>query len=59
MKINNIFKLIIAIFVSQMAGVIGSIFTVSAIPGWYAGIVKPPLNPPSWVFGPAGITLYT
>lgn len=58
MKINNIFKLIIAIVVSELAGVVGSVFTVSAIPTWYAGLVKPTLNPPSWVFGPVWITLY-
>ncbi|MBU2109958.1 tryptophan-rich sensory protein [Patescibacteria group bacterium] len=58
MKINNIFKLIIAIVVSELAGVVGSVFTVSAIPTWYAGLVKPTLNPPSWLFGPVWITLY-
>ncbi len=58
MKINNTFKLIIAIVVSELAGVIGSLFTVSAIPTWYAGLVKPALNPPAWVFGPAWTTLY-
>jgi len=58
MKINNALKLIIAIVVSELAGVIGSVFTVSAIPGWYAGLVKPALNPPNWVFGPVWTTLY-
>jgi tryptophan-rich sensory protein len=58
MKVNNFFKLVIAIAVSELAGVIGSIFTISAIPTWYAGLAKPALNPPSWVFGPAWTTLY-
>ncbi len=58
MKINNTFKLIIAIVVSELAGVIGSLFTVSAIPTWYAGLVKPALNPPAWVFGPVWTTLF-
>ncbi len=58
MKINNAFKLIIAIVVSELAGIIGSVFTISAIPNWYAGLVKPALNPPSWVFGPVWTTLY-
>jgi len=58
MKLNNVLKLIIAISVCEIAGVIGSVFTVSAIPVWYAGLAKPAFNPPSWVFGPAWTTLY-
>ena len=58
MKLNNFFKLVIAIGVSELAGIIGSVFTISAIPNWYAGLVKPALNPPAWVFGPAWTTLY-
>ncbi|QQG46550.1 MAG: tryptophan-rich sensory protein [Candidatus Niyogibacteria bacterium] len=58
MKIGNILKLTIAIAVSELAGVIGSFFTVSSIPNWYAGLVKPALNPPAWVFGPAWTMLY-
>jgi len=58
MRINNFFKLVIAIVVSEMAGVIGAFFTTPSIAGWYAGIVKPALNPPAWVFGPVWTTLY-
>jgi benzodiazapine receptor len=58
MKINNTFKLIIAVVVSELAGIIGSIFTISVIPNWYAGLVEPALNPPAWVFGPVWTTLY-
>jgi len=58
MRVNNFFKLVIAIGVSELAGVIGSVFTISAIPNWYAGLVKPALNPPAWVFGPVWTTLY-
>lgn len=58
MRINNTLKLIIAIFVSELAGVIGSVFTASSIPTWYAGLNKPALNPSSWVFGPVWTTLF-
>ena len=58
MKINNTFKLIIAIVVSELAGIIGSVFTTPSIAGWYAGIVNPALNPPAWVFGPVWTTLF-
>ncbi|HCC22133.1 TspO protein [Candidatus Uhrbacteria bacterium RIFOXYC2_FULL_47_19] len=58
MKLNNILKLIIAITVSQLAGVVGSFFTIPSVPTWYAGIVKPALNPPAWLFGPVWTTLF-
>lgn len=58
MRLNNFFKFIIAIAASQLAGVIGSVFTASAIPTWYVGLAKPAWNPPNWVFGPIWITLY-
>ncbi|QQG42462.1 MAG: tryptophan-rich sensory protein [Candidatus Giovannonibacteria bacterium] len=58
MKVNNFFKLVIAIGVSELAGVVGSFFTISAIPNWYSTLVKPALNPPAWVFGPVWTTLY-
>ena len=55
---SNTIKLFVAIIISELAGIIGSIFTTPSINGWYAGIIKPSLNPPSWVFGPVWITLY-
>lgn len=58
MQISNFFKLIIAIVVSELAGIIGSVFTAPSITGWYAGIVKPAINPPAWIFGPVWTILY-
>jgi tryptophan-rich sensory protein len=52
-------KLILSILISQLAGLIGAVFTSTSIPTWYATIVKPSFNPPSWVFGPVWTTLYT
>lgn len=58
MKINNVLKLVIAIAVCEAAGIIGSVFTAPSIPTWYAGLVKPALNPPAWVFAPVWTTLF-
>lgn len=46
------------ILLCECAGVLGTIFTASAIPTWYATLEKPALNPPSWVFGPVWTILY-
>jgi len=51
-------KLAASIILCQLAGVVGSIFTISSIPTWYAGLRKPFFSPPNWVFGPVWITLY-
>ncbi|MDE2001083.1 MAG: tryptophan-rich sensory protein [Patescibacteria group bacterium] len=58
MTTKNIFRLIAAVAVCELAGALGVLATTPAIPGWYAGLVKPALNPPSWVFGPVWTTLY-
>jgi tryptophan-rich sensory protein len=36
-----------------------TIFTVQAIPIWYAALAKPPFNPPNQIFGPVWSLLYT
>jgi len=51
-------KLIIAIGVCLLAGIIGSIFTASSIKNWYALLKKPFFNPPSWIFSPVWTILY-
>lgn len=58
MKINNRVKLLLSIVVSLLAGAIGSVFTASAVTGWYATLTKPLLSPPNYVFGPVWTTLY-
>ena len=58
MTTTSILKLIASIVLCQMAGVIGAVFTSSAVPTWYAALRKPPFTPPGWVFSPVWITLY-
>jgi len=58
MKSNDYLKLIAAVAVSELAGIVGSVFTAPSIAGWYAGIVKPAINPPAWVFAPVWTMLF-
>lgn len=56
---KQILRFALAILLCQAAGIIGSFFTVAAIPNWYTALNKPSFNPPSWLFGPVWIGLYT
>ena len=46
------------IILCEFAGLIGSLFTVSAIPTWYAALNKPFFSPPNYLFGPVWTILY-
>lgn len=59
MKIKSPVKLIVSILIAQSAGLVGSVFTVSAIPSWYAFLNKPSFSPPNWLFAPVWTILYT
>lgn len=58
-KFNNFTKLVISILICQAAGLIGTLFTVSSIQGWYNVLNQPSFRPPNWIFGPVWIILYT
>lgn len=58
MKLGKIAKLILSLTACFLAAGIGSIFTISAIPTWYASLQKPGFAPPNWVFAPVWTLLY-
>ncbi len=55
---KKILPLVGSILFCEMAGIVGAVFTTSAISTWYSTINKPSFNPPSWVFGPTWTLLY-
>ena len=58
-RFGKILQIITAVAVSELAGVIGAVFTTPAISsGWYAELAKPALASPNWVFGLVWTTLY-
>lgn len=55
---KNLPKLIISVVGCELVGILGSVFTVSSIPTWYATINRPSFAPPNWIFGPVWTLLY-
>lgn len=58
MHAPSIFRLITAIAVSELAGVVGALSTTPSIGTWYATLVRPSFSPPNWVFAPVWATLF-
>jgi translocator protein len=57
-KKSNIIKFIICLLIPQAVGGIGSLFTMTSVSTWFAGLNKPSFNPPGWIFGPVWTILY-
>jgi tryptophan-rich sensory protein len=49
---------LLAVFLVVVIGIGTLIGTTTAPGGWYAGLEKPPFNPPNWLFAPVWFTLY-
>jgi tryptophan-rich sensory protein len=55
---KNLPKLIVAVVCCELIGILGSVFTLSAISTWYSTLRKPFFAPPNWIFGPVWTLLY-
>lgn len=51
-------KFVLSTIVCLGSGVIGSLFTFSAITEWYSLLNRPSFAPPNWVFAPVWTGLY-
>jgi tryptophan-rich sensory protein len=51
-------ELAVSIVICQLAGAIGTFFTLNSITDWYSTLNKPAFAPPNWLFGPVWIVLY-
>jgi tryptophan-rich sensory protein len=58
MKADILRRLAVAVLPVAAVAVLGGYATTPNIPGWYAGLAKPPGTPPNWVFGPVWAVLY-
>lgn len=57
-RMKDVTKLILSITGCELVGILGTPFTLAAIPNWYANLNKPIFAPPNWIFGPAWTLLY-
>ena len=57
-SVKHSLHLVAAIVGCELVGVLGGVFTASAIPVWYMNLNKPVFSPPNWVFGPVWTLLY-
>src|SRR3990167_10788614 len=55
---KNLLKLVVSVIGCELVGLLGTPFTISAIPTWYAVLNKPFFAPPNWIFGPIWTLLY-
>jgi len=55
---SNLIRFVASVVACEAAGVAGSVFTISAIPGWYSTLQKPWFTPPNWLFAPVWLALY-
>jgi tryptophan-rich sensory protein len=57
-QIKIVGAFLISLTAVGLVAALGSWVTAPQIPSWYAGLIKPPLNPPNAVFGPVWTLLY-
>lgn len=55
---KNLLKLVVSVIGCELVGFLGTPFTISSIPTWYATLNKPFFAPPNWIFGPVWTLLY-
>ena len=51
-------KLAVAVAAPLLVGGLAGAATARGVQDWYPSLVKPPFNPPAWVFGPVWTLLY-
>ena len=55
---NDILKLVISSGATELAGLVGSVFTAPSVSLWYASLQKPYFAPPNWLFSPVWTVLF-
>lgn len=58
MRLQTIIKPVVMVALCCGVGFVSGYSTKGAVAGWYTALTKPPLNPPSWIFGVVWPVLY-
>jgi translocator protein len=58
-RLNELPRLILCIIICQLAGVAGSVFTMSSVATWFPTLITPSYAPPGWVIGVVWTILFT
>lgn len=51
-------KLVASVILCNLAGILGSLVTITGEGSWYSTILKPSFSPPGFLFGPVWTLLY-
>jgi tryptophan-rich sensory protein len=55
---NQLLLVLMAVAPVLAAATAGTLATIPNVETWYAHLIKPPFNPPNWLFGPVWTALY-
>jgi tryptophan-rich sensory protein len=58
MNRSTLVKITLAVVACEVAGGLGSLLTFPSVGTWFATLVRAPLAPPNWLFGPVWTLLY-
>jgi benzodiazapine receptor len=57
-RVRSLLGLAFSLGLCLAVSAVGGMVTATSVGTWYQGLVRPPLNPPDWIFAPVWSALY-